>query len=667
MTPLANAEARAPSATPLRAWSGRAAATVLLTLGTAAPAAVAQAEVVRFEVLAKTAPALEGRTFGEHGTVEKITARATIAVDPADPRNAVIADIALAPRNADGRVEATADVEILRPLDGGNGTILVESPNRGRKLMSILFDETGDAAAASRLEQAADAGNGFLLSQGYTLVWVGWQGDLPTAPGTMRIEVPVLPGVTGLSREEFVFDHMDNPVTMPLTYPAAEVPGDARLTVRAHPDDGRDSPDDLSFTFPDPQHVAITRPAGFDAGAIYELIYTAKDPLVLGLGFAGFRDVASFLRHADEGNPLGAPAVRAYAHGVSQSGRFLRDFLYWGFNEDEQGRIVFEAINPHIPGTRRTYTNERFAQTGRNPSSQTDRLYPADQFPFTYAVTEDPVSGRRDGLMLRCRLSNTCPKVIQTDSEVEFFGSRGSLLVTDTQGHHVELPPDVRAYMMAGHPHFSSPGALPSTVDACALPRNPLHAGAPMRALLVAMDEWVRTGIEPPASRYPMRSHGTLAPAEGLYPEIPGLPYAGIHTPAYLINYKEMPPEPIASYPVLLPRVDADGLVIDGIRLPVIEVPRATYTGWDPRAEGFGAGALCTNQGTVVPFAATRAERMAAGDPRLSLEERYPTPQAYVAKVEAAAGRLVAERLLLPADAAATIAAAKAGDLARLE
>lgn len=629
-------------------------------------ASTAQAELVGIEVLNVESPALEGRTFGDVGMVEKITGRATIALDPADPRNAVIADIDLAPKNARGLALAVADVEILRPLEGGNGTILLEVPNRGRKLMSILFDETADATAASRLEQAADAGNGFLLSQGYTLVWVGWQGDLPAKPGTMRIDVPVLEGVTGLSREEFVFDHLDSQVTMPLTYPAAEIPGDAMLTVRAGPEDKREQPADLSFRFIDPQQVEITRPDGFDAGAIYELIYTARDPLVLGMGFAGVRDLVAFLRNETEGNPLGEPATHAYAHGVSQSGRFLRDYLYWGFNEDEQGRIVFDAINPHVPGTRRTYTNFRFAQTGRNPSSQADRLYQADQFPFTFAVLDDSVSGRRDGLMARCRLSSTCPKVIETDSEAELFGSRGSLLVTDTEGNHVDLPPDVRAYMIAGHPHFAGPSSVASMTDACALSRNPLHAGAPMRALLVAMDQWVKQGIEPPASRYPMLAHGTLVPADGLYPEIPGLAYAGVHTPAYLIDYAKMPPQPVASYPVMLPRVDADGLAVDGIRLPVIEVPLATYTGWNPRAEGYGAGALCTNQGAVVPFARTRSERLAAGDPRPSIEERYPSASAYVDQVRDASLRLVAERLLLPADAEAMMAAAKAGDLARL-
>jgi hypothetical protein len=621
--------------------------------------------VVRFEVSGTENPALEGRIIGAHGTAEKITGRATIAVDPADPHDAVIADVALAPRDAAGRVEAVADVVILRPADGGNGTILLEAPNRGRKLMPVLFDEA-DQAGASRLEEAPDDGNGFLLRQGFTLVWVGWQGDLPAAQDALRVQVPALPGVTGVSREEFVFDHARNPVSAPLTYPAAAVPGDAVLTVRAHPDDPRLRPADLSFRFTDPRHVEIARPAGFDAGAIYELVYTARDPLVLGLGFAAVRDVASFLRRETGGNPLGRPAAHAYAHGISQSGRFLRDFLYLGFNEDERGRIVFDAINPHLPGTRRTFTNARFAQPGRNPSSQTDRLYPADQFPFTYATIDDPVSGRRDGLMLRCRLSNTCPKVVETDSEAEFFGSRGSLLVTDTRGDHLDLPPDVRAYMIAGHPHFASPGEVARRTETCALPLNPLHAGAPMRALLVALDRWVREGAEPPASRYPTRAHGTLVPAEGLYPAIPGLPYAGLHTPASLVDYSRVPPETKGSYPVLFPRTDFDGLAVDGVRLPVLEAPRATYTGWNPRAEGFGAGALCTNMGSVVPFARTRAERVAGGDPRPSVEERYPTPGAYLAKVREAAERLVAERLLLPEDAAVTIAAAEAGQLARL-
>ncbi|RYJ03383.1 MAG: hypothetical protein EON47_04235 [Acetobacteraceae bacterium] len=344
----------------------------------------------------------------------------------------------------------------------------------------------------------------------------------------------------------------------------------------------------------------------------------------------------------------------------------MRDYLYLGFNQDEAGRQVFDAMLAHIPGTRRTFTNARFAQPGRNPTPHGDRLYPADQFPFTYAVTEDHLSGRRDGLLLRCRVSNTCPRIMQTDSEYEFWGARASLLVTDTRGNHIDLPPEVRAYLMTGHPHYAAAQAVAAPIDRCALPVNPLQAGGPMRALLAALEAWMRDGVEPPASRYPMRRDGTLQPAAGLYPAIPALGYRGTHGPAQWVDNTVVPPVVKGEYPVLLPRVDADGNAIAGLRSPVIEVPKATYTGWNPRAEGFAAGALCTNTGAVLPFAATRADREAAGDPRPSLAERYATPTAYRDAVQAAAARLVAERLLLPADARAMLAAAEADTLARL-
>ena len=637
-------------------------------LGLAGPAA---AELARLEITTPPSPAFNGREFGSTGRYERLTARAVIALDPADPRNAVIADLALAPRNAEGRVEATAEVVILRPAEPfrGNGTLIVEVPNRGRELMGQLYND-GEANA---LMLDRNPGNGFLMRQGYTMVWVGWQADIPPGEGRgagLRLEAPVVPNVTGRSREEFLFDNTTSPVTVPLTYPAATEEG-ATLTVRVQADEARGTPPGLSFRFLDPSRIEITRPAGFDAGALYELIYTAKDPTVQGMAFAAFRDVATFLRRErGAANPLaanGRVAVdRAMLHGVSQSGRFVRDYLYLGFNEDERGRQVFEAMLPHIPGTRRTFTNARFAQPGRNPTPHADRHYPADQFPFSYAVTEDHLTGRRDGLLLRCRVSATCPRIMQTDSEYEFWGARASLLVTDTRGNHLDLPPEVRAYLMTGHPHFAMASAVAGQIDRCALPVNPLQAGAPMRALLVAMEEWMREGLEPPASRFPMRAHGTLLPAAGLYPAIPALGYRGTVGPAQLVDISVMPPVVRGEYAVLLPRVDADGNAVDGLRTPVIDAPRATYTGWNPRRAGFAEGALCYNTGAVVPFAATRAEREAAGDPRLSIEERYPTPSAYVATVKAAAARLAAERLLLAEDVAAIGAAAEADSLARL-
>ena len=637
-------------------------------VGWAAPSA---AEVSRFEMTGAAEPAFGGQSFGDVGRYERIAARATLSLDPADPRNGVIVDLDRAPRNAQGRVEAVTEVVILRPAEPmrGNGTMILEVPNRGRELIGQLYND----GAANALMLNRDPGNGFLMRQGYTMVWVGWQADIPPGEGRgagLRLEAPVVAGITGRSREEFLFDNTASPVTMRLTYPAASQQ-DATLTVRVQADDARQTPAGLGFRFVDAQQVEITRPPGFDAGALYEFIYTARNPSVQGIAFAAVRDVGTFLRRErGAANPLavaGRVSVdRAVLHGVSQSGRMVRDYLYLGFNEDERGRQVYEAMLPHIPGTRRTFTNARFAQPGRNPTPHGDRLYPADQFPFTYAVTEDHLTGRRDGLLLRCRVSATCPRVMQTDSEYEFWGARASLLVTDTQGNHIDLPPEVRAYLLTGHPHFAAAGAVASPIDRCALPANPLQGGAPMRALLVAMEAWVREGVEPPASRFPMRAHGTLVPVAGAYPAIPALGYRGTVGPAQLVDNEVMPPVVRGEYAVLVPRVDADGNAVGGLRSPVIEVPKATYTGWNPRSAGFAEGALCTNTGAVVPFAVTRAEREAAGDPRPSVAERYATPGAYVAAVRAAAERLAAERLLLPADVAAIAAAAEGDGLARL-
>ena len=630
--------------------------------------ASAHAEVVRFELTGPPRPALEGRSFGTVGAYVELRARATIALDPADPRNAVIVDLDRAPRNAQGRVEAIADVVILRPADlaRGNGALLVEPPNRGRRIISQLLNDS-PAAGVSRLEQAGDAGNGWTFRQGYTLAWIGWQGDW--TPGTgMRVEVPRAIGITGPSREEFVFDTTTNPAIGQLSHPIAD-PSSLVLSVRARQEDARQHPADLRHRVLEGERIEITRPAGFDAGAIYEVLYTARDPLVLGLGFAAVRDVAAFLRRdGSEANPMAvsgrSTVVSATALGVSQSGRFLRDYVYLGFNEDARGRMVFDALVPHIPGSRRTFMNARFGQPGRNPSDHTDRLFPADQFPFAYAISTDPLTGQRDGLLRRCRISATCPKIFQTDSEFEFFGARGSLTYTDATGRHLDLPPEVRGFMMTGHPHYALAEARLSRNPMCQMPMNPLQAGAPMRALMVALEAWVREGVEPPSSRVPMIAHGTLVPAPNL-PAIPGLARFTSWTPAPLLDLARNPPAVVGAYPILFPRLDADGNAIGGLRLPVIEAAQATYTGWNPRSAGFAEGALCTNQGAMLPFAATRAERLANNDPRLSIEERWPDPAAYVAAVRGSAERLVVERLLLAEDAQAMIAAASAGTLAR--
>jgi len=639
-----------------------------LTLGALGCAAPAMAEVTRFEVLSREAAALGGRAFGARGQAEKITARATIALDPADPRNAVIADLDRAPRNAQGRVEATTEVVILRPAQT-NGTLLFEVLNRGRKLVTGWAQDT-DAAPAIRLERPEDAGNGFLLEQGFTLVWAGWQHDLPAGQGLLRIDLPVAAGVTGPSRDEFTFTDAASPKRAALSYPVADR-ASARLTVRARTDQERQPMAEGSFRFIDDSTIEIDRPAGMAEGALYELTYTARDPKVTGMALAAIRDVSSFLRReGGAANPLAADGRsgldRAIGFGISQSGRVLRDVLYYGMNEDEAGRIVFEGMMPIIPGARRSFTNARFGQPGRNPGPQYDRLYPVLQFPFTYEVLDDPLSGRRDGLLLRCRLTNSCPVVMQMDSEFEFWGSQASLVVTDPQGRHIDLPANVRAYAVAGAPHGNPWNAASRQTPACVMPLNPISQGPALRALLVAMERWMRDGVEPPASRYPMLAQGTLVPAAAVYPEIPGLPYRGQYVRAELIENAAPLPVARGSYPIFLPRAGLDGNMISGIRLPLVAAPRATYVGWNAQAGAEGPQELCTQVGGVVPLAATRAARETARDPRPSLEELYPTAEAYVAAVQAAANRMVAERLLLPMDAEAAVRAAREGQLARL-
>jgi hypothetical protein len=641
-------------------------AAVLLSSALAAPAL---AQVTRFEVT-EDVPAFAGRAFGDVGQYRRITARATIALDPADPRNAVIVDLDQAPRNAQGRVEAVADVVILRPADPsrGSGTLLADVPNRGRKLAPQLFDDVAQPGA-NNAQVAEDAGIGFTHGRGFTMVWVGWQGDIPSEPGQLALQVPVLRGVTGPVREEFVFDHRRSPATVTLAYDIAD-PASLAVTVRQAWPDARQQPQGLAVRALDARRIEIARPAqGFDAGALYEVTYTGRDPGVYGMGFAATRDVVSFLRRdGSAANPLavnGRSTVhRAIGFGVSQSGRYLRDFLHLGMNEDTAGRVVFEGLMPHVAGARRMATNVRFGQPGRNARHPQDPAWQLDTFPFTYAVMDDPLSGRRDGLLLRCALTGTCPRIMHTDSEHEWWASRASLVVTDLQGNHIDLPANVRAYMMAGTTHFEPPGGRTRRIEAAALPTNPLHAGPPMRALLAAMEAWVAEGVEPPASRVPMRAHGTAVPAAGAVPgNIPGLPYAGLYGPAAHSDHSVLPPRVIGEYPVFVPRADSDGMSLAGIRAVQLLAPRATYTGWNPRAEGFGPAVVYPLQGALIPFAATREARLAANDPRPSIAERYADDAAYVAAVRAAAERSVAERLLLPADAEALVARAQAGRL----
>jgi len=624
--------------------------------GLASPCA---AKLVKLEIVRVESPAFEGRSFGTIGTYDRILARATIAVAPDDPHNTIIVDLDRAPRNADGLVEASTEVEILRPTVAANGnrTLFYEVLNRGSKLGLALFNDI--PVVTNDLVKASDAGNGFLMNRGYTVVWSGWQGDIVPGGGRMTFSPPIVPGISGLAREDFIFDHTDNPASAPLTYPAADLdPAHAKISVRERESDPRATPAGLEVKFESPTRISIKRPEGFDAGAIYEFIYTAKDPKVMGLGFAATRDVVSFLRNeaADAGgvaNPLAGRIDRAIGFGLSQSGRYLQDYLYLGFNADEVGRPVFEGLMPHISGGKKTFTNYRFSQPGRSPYEHADMLYPGADFPFTYPVITDSVTGKSDGFLARCLAAGNCPKIIKSDSELEFYQQRASLVVTDTKGNAISMPDNVRLFLLSNLQHYSLAQDKSQMAKTCANPTNPLNAGPSVRALLVALDGWISKGTLPPNSRYPSRADATLVPPsadEVGFPRIPGFAFPSRIAQPTALKSDEMPPSKGPAYPVFVPKTDADGRDLAGVQLPTLEVPAATHTGWNLRKSGFSEGELCDNNGTMIPFAATREERLKNNDPRPSIAERYPNEGDRSAAIARAAQQLVHDRLLLEED-----------------
>ena len=610
------------------------------------------AQITQIDLQVVESPALDGQSFGQVGQYERLRGVANGEVDPSDPRHREIVNLENAPHNGAGRVEYSTTVEIYRPIDmtRWNRAIYYTVPNRG------------GALTVPNMEPA-------LLELGFALVRVGWQGDLAPTDRNIVAFLPVAKKpdasssvIVGPALEEFIFDDADPVSRASLTYQAASLdPGQATLTVRRRQTAPRLTPDDLTWSYVNSREIQIQRPAGFDGGAIYEFVYRAKDPIVMGLGFAAIRDAISFFRYDStdgfgNANPLafeGLPSI-AISLGVSQSGRFLRDFLYQGFNEDVSGRIVFDGIHPNIAGSRKTFTNYQFSQPGRWQKQHEDHLFPGDQFPFTYVTLTDPVSGHTDGLQEKCTASNTCPKIIHTDGEAELWQARSSLVVTDPLGEHLELPENVRVYLIAGTQHGGGGGVHAATPNRgiCQNLDNPLALGQTRLALSVALYEWVAKGIEPPPSRFPTVGNGGLVQAEVAdVPDIPGARYAGTYNPLHLHDHRFVPPTQGDPYTVLVGKVDADGNMTEGIRHPNLAAPIGTHTGWNLRREGFAEGEQCAGTGSFIPFATDLAERQASGDPRLSLEERYPNHKAYVSAVSEAADALVQDRLLLRRDA----------------
>ena len=640
----------------------------LLILALAAPG---WADVTRVTIASRTVVA-NGQWFGAAGPYEKIVGTVFFELDPSDPRNRAITDLDLAPKNARGRVEFSSDLFILAPQDPAraSGSVLFEISNRGGKGLLTTFNR-GTSSADPMLPE--HFGDGLLMKNGFTLVWVGWEFDvaglhvtppIATKNGSPIVETLAALAVSDTRATEISF------ADVPLYPPVDPNDETATLTVR---DKIWDTPTPLprrSWQFVPPSANAAGRCAapakcprvamasGFEAGRIYEIKYRASNPPVSGVGLAAIRDVASAIKYGDTQIPARGRYLHVY--GASQSGRFLRLFLHDGFNVDERGRKVFDGLMPHIAGAGRADFNMRFSQ-----AVGLDQ-FGALRFPFTDATQTDPITGRSDALLGKYP-SDLQPKVIYTNSSVEYWGTgRAAALVhTSIDGKtDLTLPANVRVYHFAGSQH--GPAAFPPRAALGEGPNargvgqqlpNPTPHTIGLRALVLALDRWVRDGVEPPANNYPKLSDGTLTTVNAL--KWPAL--AGIPAPALI-------PEPRraaadggkGSWPFLVPQVDADGNELAGIRLPDQAVPIGTLTGWNFRSTATGnPTAIVPLLGSLIPFAKTAADR--AGDPRKSLEERYRGKSDYLGRVTEAALSLVKQGYVLREDLPFLLERAAAG------
>ena len=630
------------------------------------------------------------RKFGDAGEYIKISGWAYGEVDPNNSLNSIIQDIQLAPRNQKGKVEYTTQFILLRPVNMSkcNGVLFLSLPNRG----NVFPADTA------------------LLARGYIYLWSAWQGDVLPGNNRIMMEVPVAKDstkeISGRIRSEFEVADITKTLNLSsgyfngLTHHSYEAVSldnsDATLTRRVHEEDERQpiSRTDWAFAdcgvkefpgFPDKERISLK--GGFDPNYIYELVYTGKNPLVMGLGFAAIRDIASFFKYElwDERghpNPLviqgnaTTPVKVAIMQGVSQCGNFTRSFLQLGFNEGENKKIVFEGVNDHI-GTRRISLNIRFGRPGGGGLQREDHLFPSNEPPFTWDVTTEPISGVKGGILEKCIQTNTCPKIIQTFSSSEYWQLRASLRTTDSYGKKdIPIPSNVRIYLFNSTQHapFKANDKISgfTTNDNSYLPN--------LRALVIDLENWVLNDKQPPPSVYPRIDNNTLVRPDKKtigWTDIPGVPFTGKVNDGMMIDYGpayEMrivsgvlrePPVVMKDkvYHVLVPKVDKDDNELGGIRNSTVLAPLGTYTGWSLRQKGYGEGDLNALNGMFIPFKKTKQERTAAGDPRLSLEERYQTHDGYVAAVKKAADELVGKGFLLPNDAANIVAAAEASDV----
>lgn len=637
----------------------------------------------------KRVPFAEGRSFGNTGSYEWLAGKVRYGIDPSEPGLPYICDLELARRNSDGLVEFSGTLDIVKPVDlkRGNRRLLCEFSNRGGRAAITAFN----FGRGRDLANPDVAGDGFLMELGYTVMWSGWQGDLIDRGTNVVAYLPdaLLAGkpLRGKVRQEF---STIAPGVLSLGVSAGAEGGEnvqpypvvdratASLTLRERERDPRmlvpDSDWELAKAELKEGEVVLTLSVndlhikgGFKPGWIYELIYETEGSKVMGLGFLGIRDLLSLIRFeerdsAGNPNPLTGYVDKLYGTGQSMSGRVIREYVYEGWNEDADGRQLFDAVHTHT-GSGRLFQNMRFAQVGRYPRQHEEHSWPSEYYPFTFNAVPDPFTGRSEGLWKR---PATDPLVIHTHTEGDYWERHVSLTHTDPgDGGDLEIPETARMYHLTAAPHMARP--VHDAIWIGQLTPNDLSAAPYRRAVLVLLDEWATNGTPPPPSQLPRAADGTLvesAEALARYPKIPGvnLPQA---SPSQLPRYNYgpdfdelgtmsvFPPEPVPGeeYPIRVPMVDADGNGIAGLRYPDVEVPLGTYNGWSLRKAGFAEGEQFWNTGSFVPFARTRAEQEASGDPRPSIEERYPSHEAYVDAVHQACERLVQQRLMLPQDA----------------
>ncbi len=658
---------------------------ILAAVGSLFELTAARAELVRFEIISRE-PFAEGAQFGNAGSYERIVGRMHFELDPRLKQNQQVIDLKLAPRNAAGKVECSADLFILAPndLSRGNGALLYDVNNRGNKLAVRFFNNGG---GGNDPRSASDAGDGFLFRQGFIVVWSGWDGELLPGGDRLQLQAPVAKGIdqalTGLVRCEIVPSGKTERTVVNWANHGSYRPTEAglknaTLTHRLLPGDPRvEVPRDqwklhVSNIESNAPHqlpkVELEFPQGLAAGEIYELIYEAQDPLVHGTCFTTVRDMISAFKHGTgANNPLrlnGEPVVhRAHGFGVSQSGRFLREFVYSGFNEDETGSKAFDGVIPHVSGSGMGSFNHRFAQPTRHATQHDHADYPPDRFPFSYGEADDPLSGRRDGILKRAFATNTAPFVMHTQSAAEYWTRAGSLTHTDPLGRaDLEIPANVRIYLFGGTQHGPA-GYPPSQGDGQNL-ANPGDYRPFLRSLLLAVDRWSRDGTPAPAGVFPTIAAGTLVDWKQStvgFPNIPNVRFPLVIRQPSLLDFgprwlsegiiDQQPPKVVAPYVMRVPRCNPDGNELDCLSPPEVVVPLGTFTGWNLRSKKAGGeNELLSLTGSYIPFAKTKSEREAAGDPRRSLAERYASVDDYATQLEACCRDLANRGYLLAED-----------------